>query len=158
MSFLGSRLMAFQARRVANASRRTAMTGPGSRETQNLAPTVSIHGYISRPITDRFLATKYSYNWNILFSHFQGLKWKEIKVHYSLIPLWGVMGVATFVVIAYIGRLATNRDVNWFKREEPWNYYSDKRWKLMQSPEGNPTVHKTEFNNHQCQAPKYKDE
>ena len=47
--------MAFQARRVANASRRTAMTGPGSRETQNLAPTVSIHGYISRPITDRSL-------------------------------------------------------------------------------------------------------
>merc|ERR1712110_512348 len=126
MSFLGSRLMAFQARRVANASRRTAMTGPGSRETQNLAPT--------------------------------GLKWKEIKVHYSLIPLWGVMGVATVVVIAYLGRLATNRDVNWFKREEPWNYYSDKRWKLMQSPEGNPTVHKTEFDKHQCQAPKYKDE
>merc|ERR1712066_74224 len=126
MSFLGSRLMAFQARRVANASCRTAMTGPGSRETQNLPPT--------------------------------GLKWKEIKHHYSLIPLWGVMGVATVIVIAYIGRLMTNRDVNWFKREEPWNYYSDKRWKLMQSPEGNPTVHKTEFNNPQCQAPKYKDE
>merc|ERR1712226_504788 len=96
--------MAFQARRVANASRRTAMTGPGSRETQNLAPT--------------------------------GLKWKEIKVHYSLIPLWGVMGVATVVVIAYIGRLMTNRDVNWFKREEPWNYYSDKRWKLSSHQRG----------------------
>ena len=57
--------MAFQARQVANASRRTAMTGPGSRETQNTAPTVSMHGYISRPITARFLvkiATKYSYN------------------------------------------------------------------------------------------------
>ena len=94
-----------------------------------------------------------------LTSHiFQGLKWKEIKHHYSLIPLWGVMGVATVIVIAYIGRLMTNRDVNWFKREEPWNYYSDKRWKLMQSIEGNPTVHKAEFNNHQCQAPKYKEE
>ena len=67
------------------------------------------------------------------------------------------MGVATVIVVAYIGRLMTNRDVNWFKREEPWNYYSDKRWKLMQSIEGNPTVHKTEFTQHQCQAPKYKD-
>ena len=55
MSFLGSRLMAFKARQFANASRRTAMTGPGSRETQNTAPTVRISGCISRPITARFL-------------------------------------------------------------------------------------------------------
>ena len=77
----------------------------------------------------------------------------SIKTHYSLIPLYGVMGVAMAVVVAYVWRLATlTTDINWSKKEEPYNYYRDKRFQLLSSP----GTRELDFNT-ACKAPNYKD-
>ena len=114
-----------RASRVMDHSRRTAMTGPGSRAEQNKAPS--------------------------------GMSIASVKKHYSLIPLFVIMGWAMAVVVAYLGRLAFHRDTNWFKRQEPWNYYSDKRAKVFQVADIQPRVRQGEYDNHVTKAPNYKD-
>ena len=86
-----------------------------------------------------------------------GMSIASMKKHYSLIPLFVIMGWAAVVVVAYCGRLAFHRDTNWFKRQEPWHYYSDKRAKVFQVGDIQPRVRQGEFDNHFCKAPNYKE-
>ena len=86
-----------------------------------------------------------------------GMSIASMKKHYSLIPLFVIMGWAMAVVVTYVGRLAFHRDTNWFKRQEPWNYYSDKRAKVFQVADIQPRVRQGEYDNHVTKAPNYKD-
>merc|ERR1712109_79906 len=55
-----------------------------------------------------------------------------IKQEWSLIPLYVVMTIAMTGVVYYCGRLAIQgSDVSWMKEAEPWNYYSDKEFKII---------------------------
>ena len=73
---------------------------------------------------------------------------QSIKDEWSLIPLYLVMTVAMSGVVYYCGRLAfSNECVAWKKQDEPWNYYSDKEFKIIKQ---GTAAHKT------CVAPDYK--
>merc|ERR1712110_411119 len=97
-------------------STRTYMEGPGGRLANN--------------------------NWRTM----QGVTAASLKSHYSLIPLWVVMGVATAIVVGYLGKLATNKDTNWVKTAEPMEHYRERSFKMIQISEGGA----------KCQAPDYK--
>merc|ERR1712018_583121 len=101
---------------AAKPATRTYMEGPGGRFANN--------------------------NWRTM----QGVTAKSLKSHYSLIPLWVVMGFATAVVVAYLGKLATNKDTNWVKAESPMEHYRERTFKLVTISEGGA----------KCQAPDYR--
>ena len=76
----------------------------------------------------------------------------SIKTHYSLIPLFAVFGVAMGIVVTYIYRLgALTTDINWSKRQEPFDYYKDRQFKFISTnaKPGSDAV---------CQAPNYKED
>jgi len=54
----------------------------------------------------------------------RGMTWKSLKETYSLVPLFGIMGVAMTAASLYLTRLATKKpDVSWRPRSntEPFN-------------------------------------
>ena len=76
-------------------------------------------------------------------------------MHYSLVPLFVVCGFSMVVVVAYLGKLATNKDTNWVKAAEPMEYYREgtgsrqfRLWPYESAKNGASL---------QCQAPIYKD-
>jgi hypothetical protein len=61
---------------------------------------------------------------------------KSLKHHIALQPLFVIMGLGIVMVGAYIGRLATKTtDVNWSKKEEPYDTYRFKQFKFL-NPKG----------------------
>ena len=79
------------------------------------------------------------------------MTWSSLKHHVSLQPLFAIMGAGMIFVGAYCVRLATKTtDVNWRKKEEPWNYYEGKQFKFM-----NPA--KIDYSQAGKEIPKYKD-
>ena len=61
-----------------------------------------------------------------------GMSMEEIKKHYSLIPIFVVLGVAVIVPALYCARLATkSTDVSFSKNVAPWDDYTDKAFKFI---------------------------
>lgn len=79
----------------------------------------------------------------------QGLTVKSLKHHYALLPLFITMTLGMGWVVYFCGRSLTSHvDVNWRKKEEPWETYRHKQFKFF-----NPSDidYKTA-----CKAPDYK--
>ncbi|KFM77454.1 NADH dehydrogenase [ubiquinone] 1 alpha subcomplex subunit 4, partial [Stegodyphus mimosarum] len=65
----------------------------------------------------------------------KGLTLASLKKHYSLIPLFVIVGGGMVLSVAYLARLAfKNPEVSWRRKTnpEPWQEYADKRYKLYQ--------------------------
>jgi len=66
----------------------------------------------------------------------QGLTLESLKREWSLLTLFGVVGVSMTGVVWYCWRLAfRNECVSWSRSAEPWNAYSDKEFKIMKTGE-----------------------
>ncbi|GFV51493.1 uncharacterized protein TNCV_2907961 [Trichonephila clavipes] len=64
----------------------------------------------------------------------KGLTISSLKKHYSLIPLFVILGGGMLLSAGYLARLAfKNPEVSWRKKSnpEPWQEYSEKRYKLF---------------------------
>ncbi|GBL86892.1 Cytochrome c oxidase subunit NDUFA4 [Araneus ventricosus] len=64
----------------------------------------------------------------------KGLTFASLKKHYSLIPLFFFLGGGMVLSVGYLARLAfKNPEVGWRRKSnpEPWQEYSDKRYKLL---------------------------
>ena len=67
----------------------------------------------------------------------QGMSSASLKHHYSLVPLFVVIGAAMGFVVFYVARLATrSTDVNWAKKKEPWDEWKDKEFKFINQTPG----------------------
>jgi len=62
-----------------------------------------------------------------------GGSWEEVKKHYSLMPIFAILGFAVVVPALYCVRLATQgTDVIFNKtKPEPWNDWNDKAFKFI---------------------------
>ena len=70
------------------------------------------------------------------FFSLKGLTLESLKKEWSLLTLFGVVGVSMTGVVWYCWRLAfRNECVSWSKSAEPWNAYSDKEFKIMKTGE-----------------------
>ena len=97
----------------ANTIRRSYMTGKGSRAEQNKR----LRGIMSI---------------------------QELKENYSIIPLLIVLTVSCSIGISFAIRFArVSPEVNWAKRDEPWNDYRDGKAVKFFNPLG--TTEKTEL-------------
>ncbi|KAG8195399.1 hypothetical protein JTE90_001411 [Oedothorax gibbosus] len=64
----------------------------------------------------------------------KGLSLKDLRKHYSLIPLFVILGGGMMLSAGYLARLAFFQpEVSWRKKNnpEPWNEYAEKRYKLL---------------------------
>ncbi|XP_015927087.1 cytochrome c oxidase subunit NDUFA4 [Parasteatoda tepidariorum] len=64
----------------------------------------------------------------------KGLTWSSLKKHYSLIPLFVILGGGCALSAAYLARLAfKNPEVSWRRsaNPEPYQEYAEKRYKLL---------------------------
>ncbi len=76
---------------------------------------------------------------------------KSLKHHIALQPLFVIIGAGLIFVSAYVVRLATKTtDINWMKKEEPYEYYRKRQFKFL-----NP--HGIDYEKAGSQIPVYKD-